>query len=296
METFFSDLADNLQNYYNSLVVLLPKLVLALLVFTFLFYLANRSRKFVSRRLAKEMDDLLLVKFIARLVKITLVVVALLIALKILGLTDIATGIITGASVSAIVVGFAFKDIGENLLAGVMLAFNRPFRIGDVVELSGHQGKIVSLNVRDTQIKTFDGKDIYIPNASIVKSPVINYTIDGFLRNELDFGIDYGSDVAEAMHLIMEVVNTTPGVLQEDKKPTVTVSDMGSSALILKVYYWLDTFDPKVSGLVVKTEIIKKVLAALMEKGFNLPGDVIELKNYNSEQLKMVDGSGQKTA
>lgn len=289
MDTFFSDLQATMQVYYTSFISLLPKLLLAIIVFTILFFLANRSRNFVSNRLSKQMDDMLLARFIARLVKISLVLVALLIVLKIVGLTDIATGIITGASVSAIVVGFAFKDIGENLLAGVMLAFNRPFRVGDTVELSGHQGKIMSLNLRDTQIKTFDGKDIYIPNASIVKNPVINYTIDGYLRKAVEFGIAYGADINKAMQLVLDAIKVVPGVLQEDKKPSVVISGLGSSALQIKGFYWLDTFDSSISGNAVNDEIIKRVLQAMDKEGINMPGDIIELKNYSSEALKVVN-------
>lgn len=288
MDTFFADFMDTLQGYYGSFVSLLPKLILAIIVFTILFFLANRSRNFVNSRLSKQMDDMLLAKFLARLVKITVVLIALLIVLKIVGLTDIATGIITGASVSAIVVGFAFKDIGENLLAGVMLAFNRPFRVGDTVELSGHEGKIVSLNLRDTQIKTFDGKDIYIPNASIVKNPVINYTIDGFLRKEVEFGIAYGSDISKAMQLVLERLNAIPGVLKEEKQPAVMISSLGNSALMIKGFYWLDTFDDAVSGSQVNDEIIKGVLEAMNNAKINMPGDIIELKNYDDQALRVL--------
>lgn len=288
MNKFITDLMETIQSYYESIIDLLPKLALAIIVFSILFFLANRSRNFVSSRLSKRMDDMLLARFIARLVKISMVIFGLLIVLKIVGLTDIATGIITGASVSAIVVGFAFKDIGENLLAGVMLAFNRPFRVGDTVELSGHQGKIVLLNLRDTQIKTFDGKDIYIPNASIVKNPVINYTIDGFLRKEVEFGVDYVADVEEAKQLLLNTLNTVSGILKEDKEPSVFISKLGSSSVTIKGYYWLDTFDKSISSAAINDEVIERTLQAMSKAGINLPGDIIELKNYADIPMKML--------
>ena len=214
MENFFQDLLTQLQSYYDDFIVVLPKLLLAIVILTVLVWLSNRTRSYLGKRLTKRMDDPLLARFIARLTRTALILVAVMIVLKIIGLTDVATGLITGASVSAIVVGFAFKDIGENFLAGIILAFNRPFGIGDIVELDGHQGKVIALNFRNTQIKTFDGKDIYIPNANLIKQPVTNFTIDGFQRYEFNFGVDYGSDVSRAIAVTVEVLNAIRGILK----------------------------------------------------------------------------------
>ncbi len=287
MENFINDLWSNLQNYYNDIVALMPKLILAIVVFSILFFFANQTRNFVNKRLSTRMDDPLLARFIARISKIAINIVALMVVLKIIGLSDIAAGIITGASVSAIVVGFAFKDIGENFLAGIMLAFNRPFRVGDTVELDGIKGKVVALNLRNAQIKSFDGKDIFIPNANVIKNPVINYTIDGFLRYNFDIGLDYGSDVKRASQIILDTLAKVPNLLQEEgKSPSVSIGSLGASTLNLTAYFWIDTYDPEVSAGKVKTQAIDDVWRALDEAGFYMPGDIIEMKNYKGIDLK----------
>lgn len=283
MQQFWKDLWQQIESYYNDVVILAPKLALAIVVFIGLLFIANRSRTFFTKRLTARMDDRLLARFIARLIRTVIILLALLIILKIIGLTDIAAGLLTGASVSAIVVGFAFKDIGENFLAGIILAFNRPFRIGDVVELEKYQGKVVALNFRNTQIKTFDGKDIYIPNANIIKTPVINYTIDGFQRFDFTFGLDYGSNVDQAVDITMAVLTSIPGILQEDKKPTVIINELGASSINLTAYFWLNTFDRTVSALKIQTQAMDRVVDALDQAGFYLPGDVLELKYYKNE-------------
>lgn len=286
MNKLIEDLWLKLQDYYADLIQVLPKIFVASIVFAFLYFLANRSRNFVNARLTKRMDDPLLAIFLSRVVKIALVLVAGLIALQILGLAGIATGLVTGASVSAIVIGFAFKDIGENFLAGIMLAFNRPFRVGDTVELDGHKGTVVALNLRNSRIKTFDGKDIFIPNASVVKNPVVNYTMDGFLRNDFVVGIDYGSDVNKAIEVILSTMKEIPGLLHDEKQSNAFVSNLGTSALEITVQYWLDTFDKGVSGTAVKTQAINEVLTNLDQAGFYMPSDIMELKNYNEQELK----------
>lgn len=285
MKTLVQDLIENILTYYDSFVALLPKLGVALIVFLILLFLANAARNFSLRRLSLRMNDPLLARFIARLIGTSIIILAIIVVLQIVGLGSMAVGLLGTAGFGAFIIGFAFKDIGENFLAGVVLAFNRPFRVGDVVELNGHQGKVITLNLRDTQIKTFDGKDIYIPNALVVKNPVVNYTIDGFLRLEFTLGLDYESNFAQAIQLIINTVNEVPGVLKGDKSPSVAITNLASSTLNLTVYFWIDTFDSKISGIELKNDVIEKVLKSLGKEGYYLPGDIMEFKAYKGQGL-----------
>ncbi|MBK8196272.1 MAG: mechanosensitive ion channel [Lewinellaceae bacterium] len=226
MDTLLTDLWSNIHDYYDSFVALLPKLFIALILFAVLLLLARSSRRFSQRRLTARMDDPLLARFIARLIGTLIIILAILVSLQIVGLGGMAVGLLSTAGLGAFIIGFAFKDIGENFLAGIVLAFNRPFRVGDTVELSGIKGTVVTLNLRDTQIKTFDGKDIYIPNAMVVKNPVVNYTIDGFLRLDFTVGLDYGSDYTRAMQVMLDTVNSVPGVLKGEKAPSFAITDL----------------------------------------------------------------------
>ena len=286
MNSFSDKLLDSLYSYWDLFVDFLPRFFIAAVVFAIGLVIANTIRRLVVSRLLVRMDDPLLARFIGRVLKIALLLITVFFAFYLMGLTWIAGSLLTGASVSALVVGFAFKDIGENFLAGIMLAFDRPFRVGDLVEIAGQKGKIVGLALRTTHIKSFDGKDIYVPNASVVKNPVINYTIDGFLRYEFPVGLDYGSDVSEAMTVIMDTLRQIPGILWEEKAPSAGVSDLSASSITITVYFWLDTFDSQINAGAVRTQAIDRVLTALGKAGFYLPGDVIELKNYNQEELR----------
>lgn len=290
MDTLLTDLWSNIHDYYDSFVALLPKLFIALILFAMLFLLARSSRRFSQRRLTARMDDPLLARFIARLIGTLIIILAILVSLQIVGLGGMAVGLLSTAGLGAFIIGFAFKDIGENFLAGIVLAFNRPFRVGDTVELSGIKGTVVTLNLRDTQIKTFDGKDIYIPNAMVVKNPVVNYTIDGFLRLDFTVGLDYGSDYNRAMQIMLDTVNSVPGVLKGEKAPSFAITDLTASTLNLTVYFWIDTFDEKVSGIKLKNEAIGKTLQALDTAGFYLPADILEVKSYKDQRLPVSTG------
>lgn len=287
MDQLWGDLTAQFTAYYTDFVAFLPKFGFAILAFLLVLVIANWLRGFSKRRLTQRMDDPLLANFLSRTIKIALVIFGVLLFLTIIGKAGIATSILAGAGVSAFVIGFALKDIGENFLAGIMMAFNRPFRIGDTVETNGITGSIIGMNLRDTQIKTFDGKDVFMPNGAILKNPLINFTIDGFLRQEFTLGLDYGENVEAAEKLIVATLKDIPGILHDTKKPSTAITGMSASSLDLKVYFWIDTFDKNVSGLRVKTMAIDRCLTALNEAGFYLPGDVIELKNFKDGEMKM---------
>ena len=134
-----------------------------------------------------------------------------------LKLTALATSLLATGGLMAVVLGFAFRDIGENLLAGVLLAFSRSFDVGDLIESSGLQGRVRAIELRHVHIRTADGCDIFIPSAAIFRNPLHNFTRDGLRRGRFTVGIDYGDDPVRALEILAETVGSTPGVLPEPK-------------------------------------------------------------------------------
>ncbi|WP_339875382.1 mechanosensitive ion channel family protein [uncultured Algoriphagus sp.] len=259
---------------------------IALATFLFFLFLARKSRTLLSKRLVKRMDDDLLANFLAGIFGSIVILIGLLIVFRIIGLTGVISGMLAGAGISAFIIGFALKDIGENFLAGIILAFKRPFRVGDIVDINGMRGQVLTLNLRDTQIKTGDGKDVFIPNGIILKNPLINFTIDGFLRYDFIVGLDYGSDYDVALALIKKTISEVPGVLGSKKSPEVWVTDLAESTLNIQVTFWVDTFERSISDAVVKSSAILMVLTALEKADFNMPARIVELKNYQGTELK----------
>ncbi|MBB6326510.1 small-conductance mechanosensitive channel [Algoriphagus iocasae] len=259
---------------------------IAILTFLVFLYLARKSKTFLRIRLIRRMDDDLLANFLAGIFSSLVILAGLLVVFRIIGLTGVVSGLLAGAGISAFIIGFALKDIGENFLAGIILAFKRPFRVGDIVDINGMNGQVLTLNLRDTQIKTGDGKDVFIPNGVILKNPLINYTIDGFLRYDFIIGLDYGSDYQGAIDLIKKEIIDVPGVLNGAKSPEVWVTDLAESTLNIQVTFWVNTFERSISDAVVKSGAILQVLTALEKAGYNMPARIIELKNHQNKSLK----------
>ncbi len=232
------------------------------------------------------MDDDLLANFLAGIFASLVVIMGIMIVLRIIGLTGIVSGMLAGAGISAFIIGFALKDIGENFLAGILLAFKRPFKIGDIIDIGGIRGQVLSLNLRDTQIKTLDGKDVFLPNSLLIKNPLVNFTIDGYLRYDFMVGLDYGSDYLGAMGVIDSALRGIPGILEEKKKVTVRVNELAESTLNIEINFWVDTLDNTIGDLDIKSTAILSVLTALEKAGFNLPAKIIELKTHKGDSLK----------
>lgn len=270
IETFIDDIQAQVVENYDTLVAITPKLIIAIILLVIFWFLGFYIKKLANRRLEKNMNDSLLANFLAGLVRGIILLVGILFVLRFWGFTGVVTSVLTGAGISAFIIGFALKDIGENFLAGILLAFKRPFRIGDMIEIIGVKGRVIKLNLRDTQIKTEDGKDVYMPNGSIVKNPLINFTIDGFIRNQFDIGLDHGSDYNKAIQLMEQKMQNVKGVLKGDRAPQVVIKEIANNAVIVSVFFWVNTFTRIPPFNKVKSRAMLDVIKALEEAGFNL--------------------------
>lgn len=277
------DLKAQVASYYDDMIAVLPRLAIAIVsVFIVLTIL-----KFLRRRIVKVLrlkaNDKLLVNFIDGIFRMVNFILGGLLFLYIIGQSGIAASLLGAATLSSVVIGFAFKDIAENFLAGVIMAFNRPFRIGDTVMTGSVEGNIVEMSLRDTHIKTFDGKDVYVPNGQIIKNPLYNYTIDGYLRGSFTIGVDYNTDIEKIRKIILTTVQDTPGILSEDKCPRTHVKNLNTSTVDIEVHYWMDTFNKQFSGLESKSIAQTRVLQALAKANVGMPADIVELKNYDGQ-------------
>lgn len=278
-------LAQVIVGYYANLIEVLPKIALSILVIIIGVLIAKSITNFYKKKILKKAEDPLMARFLAQAIKIVLIVIAILLALQIAGLNEVATGVLTAAGGAAIILGFAFQDIGKNFLAGIILAFNRPFNINDTIRVGELFGKIKGLNFRYMHLKTFDGRDIYIPNSDVLTKPVENYTADGFYRNEFIVGIGYEDDIENAKSIIQYILDSNEFIVHDDLHENFVFEDeLASSTVNLKVFFWVNTLDYKKSAIVVRGNLIRKIKEALETEGFNLPADIKELKLYGNEE------------
>ena len=263
--------------YWSELLHLLPKLTIAAGILV-LFVLAGiLLNKVFKSRLRQRWKDKLIATFIGEAIKWTLYIIGVLAFLNIMGFGGLAGSLLAGAGISAIIVGFAFKDIAENLLAGVLLTINRPFEMGDVVEVDKYKGPVKSMDLRHTHIRVADGRDIYIPNSMIFKNVFTNYTTDGLLRQDFVLRIDMKDDFEKVKSLILSYLKKEDKVL-ERPVPNVIIEDLPKCFVSLKVLFWIDISREKIigrennqdTGMLIKSKVIGHVKDLLLREGFSL--------------------------
>ena len=272
------------EEYWNEFVSQIPGIIIAIIIIALGILLANFISSLFRKTISKKTHDPLITNFLSKTIKIGLITLVLMLGLKIAGLGSIATGLLTAAGASAVILGFAFKDVGENFISGVILSFNRPFNVNDTVKIGDIFGKVKMMEFRFSKLKTFDGRDVYIPNSDIVKKPVYNYTEDGFYRSDFVVGIDYDDDIDTAKKVIIDAVISTKGVINTDEHQCfVTVDSLGVSTVNLKVIFWTKTKEYKRGTLEIKSDVIKSVKNVIIKNGLNMPADITEIKLYGSQ-------------
>jgi small-conductance mechanosensitive channel len=167
-----------------------------------------------------------------------------------------------------IILGFALREIGENFCAGILLSINKPFKIGDTIKSLDVEGKVKSIEIRHTHIRSFDGKDIYVPSSQIYKNTLINYTKDGLRRFDFVIGIDYSSDIKKACLLIDEELIAINGILK-DPAPECVVKGLLPSYIEIIVYFWINIHD-NITLKKIKEDTISNIKDKLIAEKFVL--------------------------
>jgi len=279
-------LQDQFLLYLDHIIEKGPAILIGLIIILLLHFLLRALRKRIISYMKTKADDKLLMDFANSFLRFFNVILLFLLYMFIIGFGNIAGSILGAAGISAFVIGFALKDIGENFLAGVIMAFDRPFSLGDTIKTAEVEGVIKKMSLRDTHVKTSDGKDVFVPNGQIIKNPLYNYTMDGFIRHNFTIGVDYNTDIDKVRSIILSSLKTIPGIIQENKLPRTHVKNLNTSTVDVECHFWVNTFDTKFSSLELKSMAQSKSINALAEANISMPADIVELKNYDSE-LKM---------
>ena len=203
-----------------------------------------------------------------RIIRLLMAGIGLLIALEIMDATALAGALVGIAGVTGIAFGFAFRNIVENYLAGVLLSTRHPFRVGDYVCIGEFEGKIVRLTSSDTVLMTLDGNHLRIPNSLVINREMLNYSLNPLRRFQFAVGVSVDLDLAHARRVALETMRDL-GCVLEDPAPMVIVEALGDSTVNMRVFGWIDqrTHD----FLKARSEAIRHVKAAFDEHGIEMP-------------------------
>jgi len=253
----------------QGLVTLLPNLVLALIIFALFFGIASVIRRLVKgltrdRRHARNLGLIL-----GRLAQWTTILIGLFISLSIIFPTLRADDLVQLLGISGVAIGFAFRDILQNFLAGILILLTEPFQIGDQIIFKDFEGTVENIQTRATTIRTYDGRRIVIPNSELFTNSVTVNTAFENRRLEYDVGIGYGDDIDEAKGLMLEAMRETEGVLREPA-PDVLVVALADSTVNLRARWWIHP-PYRADVLNLQDRVLTAIKNKLTAHGIDLP-------------------------
>jgi small-conductance mechanosensitive channel len=258
---------ERLDSWIDGGIRLLPNVILALVVMAAFYGIALLARRLILRQSTRRGRENL-GEVLGGLVKWVVVLLGFLLAATIVLPTLSPGDLIAGLGVSSVAIVFAFKDILQNWLSGLLLLLRQPFDIGDQIEAGGHEGTVQRIETRATIIKTYDGQRIVIPNSAIYTQAVLVKTAHEKRRSEYDVGVGYGDGLEDACAVIRRAVASVAAV-EADPPPEALAWDLAASWVTIRARWWTDSRRRDVVR--VHAEVITAIKLALDDAHIDMP-------------------------
>jgi len=261
----------------------LAKLILALAVFIAFYLVWSLLRLFVRPALRRWHMDETTISFVETILKYGIIMLGAIKGLDAAGIKTSA--IIASLGIAGLTIGFAARDAVSNLISGVLIFLDRPFVIGDLIEIEGNYGKVEKITLRSTRVVTKDGKMLAVPNAEVINKTVASYTNFPHLRLDVAVTIAVTEDIDRARQLLLSLVKEDPDFLKAPA-PRVVVTELNDYNVALELQVWLDNERQHVEK---RYELREKVFNAFNKAGIDMPFQTIEITPLD---VKIAQGGG----
>jgi small conductance mechanosensitive channel len=272
---------DSINNLLMSIFEQLPYIVAGILVLV-LFWLLGKIVKgiFWATTNRTKLDNRLRILF-SRLIGIGILIVGIFTAFTVIVPSFRFGDLIAGLGFTSFIVGFATKDILNNLLSGVLILWKQPFHIGDYIFIKDKQGKVEYIGVRATTLRMDDGERILMPNGDMYSNALVIRGAGALRRMKLNISIGYEADIQQAKSNILKVLHDLDGV-SDEQKPNVYVTDLASEGVKLSIYFWINTDTHPAMEIVDRVATVIKEALGKAEIELYPPGSVIIQNAENS--------------
>ena len=276
----------------QQMISRIPYLIVASLVFVIFWVLSIFFKKAVTRILGSRKHHQNLVTVFRRVGSALILFLGFMVAM-IIAVPSFTPGKLIGAlGIGSVAIGFAFKDIFQNLLSGILLLLSEPFRIGDQIISGNFEGTVEDIQIRATTIRTYDGRKVVIPNSQLYTSTMTVNTAYSQRRLEFDVGIGYENNIIDAQRVILSVLKAAPTV-SKLAEPSVIATALADSSVVLRVRWFIDdgTQTNRVASI---NEVIILVKEALEEANISIPFPVTTLDTNHPLLVKIENSSDIK--
>lgn len=262
-------LTSKLEIWMKSLAAGLPNFFLALLVFIGFWFAGKLSRRASREVLQRLTNNDSLSRLLSGIIHVLVVCFGFFISLGIMELDKTVTSLLAGAGVVGLAIGFAFQEIASNFIAGILIAFRRPFRVHDIVRVNDYEGKITDIDLRTTRVSTFDGLEVIVPNKDMFTNAVTNLTATPQRRVDLEVGVSYGENLRDVRDLVLKCLEAVSD-RYEKKNPEVFFQSFGDSSINFVARVWINQSDP-ISFHTAKNEMVILIKEAFDQNDIMIP-------------------------
>ncbi|WP_440454396.1 mechanosensitive ion channel family protein [Psychrobacter sp. ASPA161_9] len=282
----YQSIIDSANGILIGFVERIPYFVASIIVILIFWFLSIVFKKIVYKLLGSRSRHQNLVKVFQRVGGALIIFIGFMIAMVIAVPGFTPTKLIGALGIGSVAIGFAFKDIFQNLLSGILLLISEPFRIGDQIVSGDFEGTVEDIKIRATTIKTYDGRQVVIPNSDLYTSALTVNTAYKQRRLQLAVGIGYADDINEAKAEIMQALSRADTVSKE-ATPTIIAVNLGDSTIDLIVRWFIDdgTQANKVASI---DQVLIEVKTALDAAGIDMPFPVRTLDMSDPSVKAMV--------
>jgi len=217
------------------------------------------------------------------LIRISIITIGVLLAFAAAGIPMDRLAIILGAL--SVGIGFGLQELVNNLVSGLILAFEKPINVGDVVEFGGQSGTMKSIGFRSSIITTWDGADVIIPNGKLLSDQMINWTMGNRNRRvEIVIGVAYGTDLGKTKKLLLDLLSADKRIVLTTP-PLVLIKDLNSNAIEIRILFWIDDFE---TWIEIKSDMIESIDEAFRKEGIQIPdpSQDVNIRSFVTEAVK----------
>ncbi|PRX99131.1 mechanosensitive ion channel-like protein [Pontibacter ummariensis] len=258
-----------LEAWGDQFVLILPNIFLAVLLLIITFKLAGLVRDWTGKFMNRFAHSRALVNLILTLLYTGILLVGFFFALSILKLDRVVVSLLAGVGVVGIALGFAFKDIAANFMAGVIIAVRRPFRVGDMIETNDYFGTIQRISLRTMDIRQTTGETVHLPNKTVFEKPLTNFSVYGTRRIDVEVGISYAEDLEHVQQVVTEALQDVKNRVKT-RDIEVMYDAFGDSSINFKARFWV-SYSRQVDYVSAKSDAIIRIKKAFDANDILIP-------------------------
>jgi small-conductance mechanosensitive channel len=264
-----SILITQLRDIARSAIEVMPQLIISLVIVLITYAFAKLAKKIARRILIRTKLRQSLINLLTLFSSLGIWIIGIMIA-AIVAFPDLTpTKMLAGLGIGSVAIGFAFKDIFENFLAGIIILLRREMRINDFIACEGYEGTVEAIHVRETHIRQTNGELVILPNSMLFKNPLTIRTDIDQRRTTISCGVGYGENIDEARSVIKQAVTSCKTVISDSRPIEIFADEFADSSINFEVSWWTDS--KPLSIRQSRDEVVAAVKAALDKAEIEIP-------------------------